>query len=249
MGSRAPAEQQLKLIDAAADAGVPYVVPNDWGFDITRDDMYKDAFFHMQSKTARARIEERGVSSWVTVVCGFWHEHSLGVGTATFGIDFRKKEAILFDGGNTRMDTSSWPYVGQAVASLLSLPEKKTPDLDAGATLEQFKNSTVRIAEFSATQREMLDSVQHVTGTTDADWTITHEKTAERYAHASSEVKKGNYALFVTAMYSRLWFPDGSATYAEQGLHDDLLGLTRRDIDEVSKEVVQWEGSYKYGNH
>jgi len=248
MGVTAPAEQQLKLIDAAADAGVSYVMPNDWGFDVTRDSMYEDAFFHTESKTARARVEERGISSWISVVCGFWYEFSLGQGTPTFGIDSWKKEAILFDGGNTMMDTSTWPYVGQAVASLLSLPEKKTSDTAADASLEQFKNSTVRIAEFSVTQREMLDSVQRVTGTKDADWTITHEKASERYARAAGEVRKGNLDLFVTAMYSRLWFPDGSAVFSEQGLHDELLGLKRRDIDDATKEAVE-RGEYWYHKH
>ncbi|KAH7024657.1 uncharacterized protein B0I36DRAFT_250248 [Microdochium trichocladiopsis] len=253
MGVGAPPEQQLKLIDAAADAGVPYVMPNDWGYDVSRDDMYKESFFHLQSKTARAHIEERGVSSWISLVCGFWYEFSLGQGTETFGIDSSKKEAILFDGGNTQMDTSTLSYVGKTVAALLSLPEKKadaaaTTSGGKGGSLEQFKNNYVRVAEFSVTQREMLDSVQRVSGTTDKDWKISHETTRERYAHASGEVMKGNYALFVTAMYSRVWFPDGSPVYHDKGLHDELLGLQKEELDVASKRAVD-RGRVGYNSH
>ncbi|KXJ86049.1 oxidoreductase CipA [Microdochium bolleyi] len=240
MSVHASAESQLTLIDAAADAGVPYVMPNDWGFDVSRDDMYRDAFFHLDSKAARARIEQRGVSAWVSVICGFWYEHSLGCGLGTFGIDWDKREAVLLDGGDaTRMNTSTCAYVGQAVAALLSLPEKAAESAAGGASLEQFKNDYVRISEFTVTQREMLDAVQRATATADADWAITHEDSRERYKRAAAEVVKGNYALFETAMYSRVWFPDGSSLYEDRGLHDEILGLQRDGLDEATKRAVE----------
>ncbi|KAJ1323613.1 NmrA family NAD(P)-binding protein [Microdochium nivale] len=248
MRSRVPAEQQLALIDAAAAAGVRYVMPNDWGFDYAREDMYRDVFHHSYSREAKDRVEQLGVSSWISLVCGFWYEMSLGQGTPTFGIDWEARRAVLLDGGETRMNTCSWPYVGKAVAALLSLPETREQSggpaaQEQGATtLDQFKNDYVRVSQFSVTQREMLDSVQRVTGTIDAEWSITHEAARERYAHAEAEVKagRGSQDHYMTAMYSRVWFPDGSAVYEDKGLHDELLGLDREEeeLDVATKRAV-----------
>lgn len=245
MRSRVPAEQQLALIDAAAAAGVRYVMPNDWGFDYEREDMYRDVFHHSYSREAKDRVEQLGVSSWISLVCGFWYEMSLGQGTPTFGIDWESRRAVLLDGGETRMNTCSWPYVGKAVAALLSLPETRRSGgsaLEQGATLDQFKNDYVRVSQFSVTQREMLDSMQRVTGTTDAEWSITIEAARERYAHAEAEVQagRGSQEHYMTAMYSRVWFPDGSAVYEDKGLHDELLGLDSKEekLDDATRRAV-----------
>lgn len=45
MSVRAPLEAQAKLVDAAAKAGVPYVMPNAWGSDPLDEKLSEDIMF------------------------------------------------------------------------------------------------------------------------------------------------------------------------------------------------------------
>lgn len=58
-------------------------------------------------------------------------------------------------------------------------------------------------------------------------------------------------AAFVQAMYTRLFFPDGSGNVeAKYGLQNDLLGLPKENIDDATAEAVRYasEGSFGFGS-
>ena len=86
---------QSKLIQAAAKAGVSYVIPNAWGWDLTNDPFIKDIPRGSTSFEACAEIEAAGMS-WTAVVSGFWYEHSLLTGREWFGFDFKEKKVTFF---------------------------------------------------------------------------------------------------------------------------------------------------------
>ena len=69
----------------------------------------------------RKLIEDIGKSSFLAVVTGFWYEYSLGKPT-NYGIDFVNRTATLFDGGETKISTSTWPQV-RSKSSLKCLDE------------------------------------------------------------------------------------------------------------------------------
>lgn len=46
----APADTQEKLIRAAADAGVPWILPNEWAPDTANEDLVRDVPFGFPSK-------------------------------------------------------------------------------------------------------------------------------------------------------------------------------------------------------
>lgn len=92
----APPGQQEKLLKAAADAKVPWILPNEWSPDSQHEGLVKDVYPFYHLPEARAKIEELGQSSWIAVTCGFWYEWSLAI-PAAFGIDLARKEATLFD--------------------------------------------------------------------------------------------------------------------------------------------------------
>ena len=58
----------------------------------------------------RQLIEDIGKSSYLAVVTGFWYEFSLAK-PANYGIDFVNRTATLFDEGETKISTSTWPQV------------------------------------------------------------------------------------------------------------------------------------------
>lgn len=242
----APPGQQEKLLKAAADADVPWVLPNEWSPDSQHEGLLKDVypFFHMPA--ARAKIEELGKSSWIAVSCGFWYEWSLAI-PAAFGIDLAGKEATLFDEGTTKMTISTWPQVGRAVAALLSLPIQAEGG-DTERCLEHFRNKNVYVGSFTVSQKDMLESALRVTGTQLSDWKITQERAVERYEKAKEDMKKGDRMAFARQMYTRVFYPDDSGDFEKRlGLQNEMLGLPKEDMDEATRAAVKRQQESTWG--
>ena len=243
MGVMAPEDQQTKLIDAAAKANVKWVMPNEWGINAHNEaagSLGKDVFLAEKAAGYRKHIEELGVSSWIGVTCGFWYEYSLAAGSNMYGFDFKNNTLVYIDDGTTKINTSTWPQCGRALASLLSFKVLPEDENDKSPTLAQFRNDFVYISSFTVSQKDMFDSVLRVTGGKAEDWKITHEEHVERYQSGLAMLQSGNRSGFGRLLYTRVFYPDGSGNYeASVGLHNDLLGLPREDLDEFTKAGIE----------
>lgn len=240
MATTAPSEQQTKLIEAAAAANVPWVLPNEFGVDSADVEMQKDNLLGERKTKYRDQVEKLGKSAWIGIVCSFWYEYSLGGGSSRYGFDFKNRTVTFFDDGNTRINTSTWPQTGRAVAQLLSLKVLKDDASDKSACLNDFRNKFVYVSSFNINQKEMLDSVMRVTDTTIKDWKVNHEPVKERYKSGVEELQKGNMLGFAKLLYSRAFFPDMCGNYeATKGLHNDILGLPKEDLDEYTKIAAE----------
>ncbi|KAI1381272.1 NAD(P)-binding protein [Hypoxylon crocopeplum] len=238
MHTRAPPDTQLKLIRAAAAANVPFVLPNEWGCDMADEAMAKDTLLGEFDGPARKLCEELGKSSWIGVVTGFWYEYSLGFGTETYGMDWKNRTWTFFDDGETKMNTTTWPQSGRAVAKLLALPIE--PEQEGGPSLSSYKNKFIYVSSFCLTQKEMFATVLRVTGTKESDWTIKYEESAKRFQEARKRLFGGDQTAFPQLLYSRLFFKDGCAHFEARrgGLANDILGLPKEDLDEATKIAV-----------
>lgn len=246
MAVTAKGDPEAKLIRAAADAGVPWVMPNEWGLDQNDKALGKESLIGEARDKARALITSLGKSNFVSLICGFWYEFSLAREPA-FGFDFATKTVTFYDDGNTEINVSTWEQCGRAVASLFSLPILPEDANDKSPTLSQFKNGFVVISSFLLSQRDMWASAQRVTGTSEKDWTVKHQDVKERYEQGFEEMKKGDMNGFVKLLYARDFYPDGCGNYeARYGLHNDLLRLPKEDLDERTKVAVVMakEGEY-----
>jgi hypothetical protein len=236
MNVMAPPEEQTKLIDAAAAAGVPWVLPNEFGGDPLNVEQGKDTFLGERKAKYRDHIEEVGKSSWIAIATGFWYEFSVGGGPNRYGFDFPNRSLTLLDNGKVKINTSTFPQVGRGVASLLSLkilPDNKD---DKSPYLASFKNKPAYISSFTIGQEEMFESVLRVTGTTRDDWKITHTTAKESFKSGQELFKQGNMVGFGRLLYSRGFFAESSGNFgAEKGLHNDILGLPQEDLDEFTK--------------
>lgn len=58
----------------------------------------------------RKAITDLGVSNYIGVSTGFWYEWSLAI-PAAYGIDLLNRTATLFDEGDVKITTSTWPQV------------------------------------------------------------------------------------------------------------------------------------------
>lgn len=240
MNVMAPPDTMIKLIRAAAKAGVPYIEPNWYGHDAANDSLCDDSLLTPNRDRVIAEITRLGVSSYLFLVCNFWYEFSLGGGPDRFGFDFHKRSLTIYDGGDVSINTSTWPQTGRAIAKLLSLKELPDDENDQSPTLSQFRNRSVYVSSFRLTQREMFESVKRVTKTTDADWTITQESVAQRFKEGQEGMKVHNWNVFTKMLYSRMFFANGDGDYeSRRGLDNKLLGLPVEDLDEATAEGIR----------
>ena len=241
MSVMAPRDTQSRIIAAAAKAGVPWVMPNCYGADFTNKSLASENLTGPGVLGGIEDIEKGGVSSWVTMCCSFWYEFSLSLGSngGWYGFDFKNKKVAFNDDGNTKINTSTWDQCGRAIKSLLSLKELPEDEHDTSPTVSQWRNKPLYISSFLVSQRDMLDSVHRVMGTTDKDWKIESEKSSERYKHGLERFKKGDHIGFAIALYSRTFYPNGDGNFeAKHGLANGALGLPKEDLDEATKRAV-----------
>ena len=246
MSVHAPPDQPTKLIEAAAKAGVPWIVPDEFGAGQDNEQLMKDTLIGVKKDAERKLIEKLGVSSWLSITCGFWYEYSLS-GPGLYGIDIAKKEVVFFDDGRQRLNTSTWPQVGRAAANLLSLPIE--PEDGKSVALSSYRNKHVHISSFTVNQHEMFDSVKRVTGTTDADWKISSVPAKQRFAEAQKKMSEGDRSAFAYLLYSRMFFPgeDACLYEARYELDNEKLGLPKEDIDEFTKKAVKMSEENYFG--
>lgn len=234
-----PRDLHHRLVAAAAKAGIPYVMPNYWGSDFTNDSLASENLHVDGGKAMFRDMDEQGVA-WIPLVCSFWYEFSLTMGPDCFGFDFSNKKITFFGDGKTRINTSTWTQCGLAVARLLSLKEIPEDENDRSPTVSQWKRKPLYISSFLVSQRDMLDSVNRVMGTTDNDWTIEYEPAKERYERGLELLRSGDRAGFGIALYTRTFFPNGGGDYeSTKGLANEALGLPKEDIDEVTKAAIE----------
>lgn len=239
MSVAAPPNTVVNIIRSAVKAGVSYVLPNWFSVDPANKSLCDDSFPGRMRDNIHATIESPdGATSSILLACSFWYEFSLGGGTDRYGFDFQKRSFVVFDEGGVAVNTSTWPQCGRAVAALLSLKELPEDEADESPTLSQFRNRVVYISSFRLSQLDMFESVKRVTGTTEADWTITHESSEQRYNDGREALGKGNFAEFTKMLYSRMFFTKGSVEYPRP-VDNALLGLPVEDLDEATVIAVR----------
>jgi uncharacterized protein YbjT (DUF2867 family) len=219
-------DSQVPLIEAAAKAGVRWVLPTEFGSDIYSP-IATDFPMTGMKKKYRDLIEEREMS-WVAIVNNPWFDWSLKQGM--WSIDIPSKKATLFNVGDTKFNTSTQSQVGTAVAKLLSLPEEK---------LNSFKNRPLYVSSFLISQRDIFDSAVRATGTKESDWEITKQDPEVAIEASRKAVAAGNMMAFVGEFYTAHMQEGRGGNYEEKAAKDAAaIGLEKEDLDEVMKRVV-----------
>jgi NAD(P)-dependent dehydrogenase (short-subunit alcohol dehydrogenase family) len=244
MSVTAARDTQAKLIRAAADAGVPWVLPNEFGMFNT-EEAQNDTLGNSKG-VDRDLIESLGLS-WIGVTCGFWYEWSLS-GPGLYGIDIGKREVVFFDDGNTKLNTSTWAQTVHAVAAILSLPVLPEDDKDESLTLTSYRNRMLFVKSFAVSQREMFDALKRVTATTDSDWNISSVSAKQRFAKAKEDTKGGNRVAFATQLYTRYFIDDAGLFEKNHALENEKLGLPVEDLNEATKLAVELQKSGWWNN-
>lgn len=239
----APSGSQNKIIAAAGKAGVPYIMPNAWGCDVGNKKLVEEAGLGNIFEGVKA-VEDTGVSSWIAMCSSFWYEYSLALGPRWYGFDIPNKKATFFGDGQVRINSSTWDQCGRAIAQFLSLKELPDDENDTSPTVSQWKNKSLYISSFLVSQRDMLDSLNRVQGTTDADWTIEHEPCEERYARGKKMMEAGDRSGFSICLYTRVFYPNGGGNFQEKyTLANDILQLPKEDLDTCTRKAITMAGN------
>ena len=250
----APPDTHSKLVQAAAKAGVPYVMPNVFGTDNDNKTLVKETPLTEDPSPMLDEIKATGVSSAIPMVCGLWYEYSLIMGPIWYGFDFAQKKLTLYDDGNTKISTTTWEQCGRAVAALASLKELPEDEADKSPTVSHWRNKSLVVSSFLISQRDMFDSWKRVTGDKDSDWTIEHESSKERYQQGIGAMQNAKDPLSermgaAQASFVRIFYPNGGGDYERtRGLDNHVLGLPKEDLDErtaVAKKMLDEEYSAK----
>ena len=166
-----------------------------------------------------------------------WYEFSLGDGF--FGIDIKNRTANLYDDGETKTATSTMSQVGRAVASLLSLPGSGSGS-GSEPSLSDYKNKFLYISSFFVSQHDMLASVQHVTGTSSADWKVSYRSGPAAVEEGYIGFQKGDFRKAVDIIYGTNFLPGKGGDYpVTKETANKALGLPEESLDEVTMAVVK----------
>lgn len=233
----APRNLHGKIVQAAAKAGIRYIMPNSYAGDASVSKIGEDTGLGPVARAQREEIERLGMQ-WIIVCCGFWYDYSLGGGEARFGFDFDERTLTLLDDGNTKNSTSTLAQVGRAVAAVLGLNMFPADEADSSLTVSSFLNKPIYLSSFVVSQNDMFASVKRVTGTTDADWTVSRESAKTRFEQGRAQVQQGNMAGFAKMLYGRAFLPEDPANHAHKA-QNELLGLPEESLDEATKDAME----------
>ncbi|KAH7104320.1 hypothetical protein BKA62DRAFT_694272 [Auriculariales sp. MPI-PUGE-AT-0066] len=242
LGGRVPQDTHTKLNEAAARAGVPFIVPNQWGGDSTGrndPDIYKDLPMFAGQPAIQKHISSLGVSSWIGLATGFWYEWSLSFEMG-FGFDIGQRKATFFDDGKTRMSVSTFPRVGATIAALLALPVKS----EAGTklSLDDFANKELHTMSFTLTQQDMFESLLRATGDSRESWTVEYQSSKERFEKGKEGFKTGDLPSFGRMLYARGFYPDKETGDREKHFEmvNKTLELPAEDLDAATRAALKF---------
>ncbi|KAI1494276.1 CipA protein [Biscogniauxia mediterranea] len=247
MSINAPKENHSKLVKAAAEANVPYVLPNEWGVDSSKMPFGQDVLVGPGHVAILKQIEELGKSSWISVITGFWYEYSIAIGPNSNGFDYKNRTVTFIDDGETKINFTTWEQTARAVANLLALPI--TPEKPGAPSLSGYKNKHVYVASFLVSQKDMFASILRVTGEKESDWKISYEDSTKRYEDGKKQLFGGDRVGFQKLLYTRTFYKDGSGNFeARETLQNEALGLPKEDLGERTKAaLVLAEQGITYG--
>ncbi|KAI1638368.1 hypothetical protein F4809DRAFT_600540 [Biscogniauxia mediterranea] len=216
---------QYPLVDAAVAAKVKRFIPSEFGVN-TRilGDLPIGKILQGKIKTLDyidAKSKENPDFTWTGISTGLFFDWGLLHGSV--GYDKKTRTATIYDSGNEPVQVSNLPFIGRAVAAILSNPSKTA-------------NKYLTIASFNPTQNEILDILEKETG---EKWKVTHATTAEAEKVGVEKLGRGDFSSFLDLLRARI-FRDG-AGLAVKGESNaaTLVGLQEEDLSATLKEWLK----------
>ncbi|MCJ1433496.1 hypothetical protein MMC27_002858 [Xylographa pallens] len=215
---------QIRLADAAAQAGVKRLIPADFGScDSSSPRALELVPLYRAKQKVRQHLQQLASSSdlsWTSLVCGHFFDYGLKSGLLQFNLKERKVR--IFDGGNIKWSTTTLDTIGTAVVRILQ-NEAET------------KNRMLYIQSLCTTQNEVLRLLENITGQT---WHVEHI-TSEEFINKIKQEHGGELdnaeatedLVSVVGIVDANW--EGQDDFA-----NPLLGLKGEDLDQVIRQTI-----------
>ena len=234
-------EQQKVIIEAAAKAGVQWLLPTEYSADGSNEAMVDAVPLSWPKRDARRQIEglakgkKAGELKWIGVATNPWTEFSLQYGA--FGVKIPEREAVLYSDAGS-FNTSTLEQVGKGIAALLSLPLENAES--PRESLRHYANKFIYISSFLTTQRALFDAALRATGTEEKDWKVESATLERRIEKAREELKEGNMRAGADLVYAYYMGEGKGGDYEDKAREDrKVLGLEEEDLNEIMARVVE----------
>ena len=215
---------QKKMIDAAIKNGVKRFIPSDFGSDLNVE-ANRAVPFNKPKVEIHEYLEEKSKAhpefTYTYVCTGPFFDWSLNLGL--FG-NLKTHEMTHWDGGDTKVSTTTLASVGKAVVGVFK-------------NFEATKNKELYVADTTITQKEIMEIVKEIDG---EEWTTKQGDTAEAYRTGLNEFQKPEPNMMVAIMNQlyRIIFSIEHGPDLSNKLANDTLGLPVMTNEQV-KEVVK----------
>lgn len=231
IGTESVAGQEA-IVDAAAEAGVRFFVPSQFGLADTHPLLQRDFPIFADKNRVQERLERyraEGRLEYALVFVGLWLDWGLRSG---FLLDLARRRVALWDGGERPISFTTLESISQAVVAVLS-----------GHAGEEGRGTEVRVKDINLSQRRLYELATEVVGPD--GWEVKTLDTAKAKEVASEKLARGTatlddiYAFVYRAAtaeeYGQPWKPeedDSERMGLQPWTEEDVKDLIRRIIDE-----------------
>jgi len=219
---------QMRIADAAQQAGVQRIIPADFGsFDSNSELSLRmmpqyvakgDVRRHCEKLAAKS-AGEGGAFSWTALVCGHFFDYLEDGLLQAFP---KRNYSRIFDGGEIKWSATTLETVAKATVAVL---------LKADET----KNKRLFIESFLITQNQLQEVLERVTG---ERWEVEQVESEKFMVETKEEIARnpGNHEA-VEDLVGVVGIVEGNWEEKE-GFANGLLGLELEDLEQVVRKTL-----------
>jgi len=215
---------QIRLADAAVQAGVKRFIPADYGScDSSSPRALELMPLYVTKKKVREhlqQLEAKGLS-WTSLVSGHFFDWGLTSGFLQFNL--RTHQGLLFDDGDTKWSATTLSTIATAVVRILQKEDET-------------KNRMLFIQSFCITQNELLKSLERADP--EQNWKIKHVDSEKYIEDTKAQIDKNpgdaeaiENLVSVVGIVDANW--EGKVDFANK-----LLGLEGEDLHQVVRTAI-----------
>ncbi|EKJ77689.1 hypothetical protein NXS19_006150 [Fusarium pseudograminearum] len=216
---------QLRFVDAAVDAKVRRYVASEYGLNNNNPDAraLNSVFREKGEVQDYLRSKESTGLEWMAIGCGMWLKWSAL--HDFLGMHIKEKKFVFWDDGNGWFSTTTEDNTALAMVNALS---KKW---------EETKNRVVWLSDFAITQNMLLEAIERISG---EKMTVERVESSQLIKEKQAAVAAGDpYAIYSLIETGFVTGKFGSHLEKEGEIMNDILGLPKKDFDEVVKAALQ----------
>jgi hypothetical protein len=216
-------EGQTVLIDAAVAAGVRRFIPSDYGTITTNKELHGYPGYASFAKIQNYLVEKSKTSrlSYTILATGGFLDMLFGQSGI---VDFDNHKVVLYDGGESRISSTSFASVGNAVVGILNRPGETS-------------NRILRVSQAILTQNKVLTIAKDMKP--EISWEITPVKTSEMMQEALAAFAAGDFShpIILKFVISTVFAGDRYGA-AYDATDNALLGVEELTEEELRKMVA-----------